>query len=144
MSKGFQIIGEKEVQRLFKRLPDKAKGRAIKSIARGAAKPIVKAARALVPSQSGDTKRSIKVHSVRSKDKSFTSVMVGIKPGRSNGFYAHHNVNPKTDRGGRGRIQTPHKDYIKEAGGMVGKEVLTAMGRQTIKVLEREIKKLKR
>lgn len=142
MAKEIQITGDKELQKLFNRLPDKAKGRAVKSIARAGARPIIKQARLKVPNQSGTTKRNIKASAIRSKSKDYTGVWVGIRPGRSDAFYAYHNVSPKSDRSGRGRIGSPHPDYVQEAAAEVGAQVTLSMEKKIIKVLEREIKKL--
>jgi HK97 gp10 family phage protein len=142
MPKGIQLIGDKELQRIFKKLPEKARGRAVKSIARAAARPLIKEARRIAPKDSGTTRRNIKTSTMRSRSKDYTGVWAGIRPGRTDAFYAFHNVNPKTNRSNRGRINQPHDDYMQEAAENVGDQVTQEMEKKIIQVLRREIKKL--
>jgi HK97 gp10 family phage protein len=88
----FNITGLKEINALLKELPEKAQERVIKSAVRSGAQVVRKEAKRLVPKDTGELERSIKVQAGRPRSKSKITFRVGFEKtpdGRSPSRRAH-------------------------------------------------------
>lgn len=75
-----KIDGVKEIQAKLAALEPKVGRRIVRTALRKAAKPILTMARALVPVDSGDLKRSIKIRNLKKRRRSY-AIAVGTGPG---------------------------------------------------------------
>ena len=83
-----QVLGMNELLKNLKTLPDKVQKRILVGAVRAGAKPIVKEARSLVATDSGDLKKSIGVTKFRTRKKSLVWFQVSPRTnGRYDGWY---------------------------------------------------------
>jgi hypothetical protein len=147
-----QLIGDKKLRNLLELLPSKAANKRVwNSIARAAAKPIVESAKSKVNRKSGDLKRAIKYKSYRRALGGY--VAVNTKKRNDHKWFTNKKLatvlafGAKKERvrksGGKtGDIETPIRDFIKEAGKENAIEVHHFMQKKAIESIQREIKKL--
>jgi len=162
--KYIQLIGADEIVRDFKKLPDRIKPRAVRSIARYAASPIRAEARKIVPVGStykraknqaspGNLKKSIMIGSMRSKSKKASGVFVGPRYKRGKYLGAHGHLvafgsgqRPHPRSGTSGKIGdggfNPIGDFMQEAASRVKDQVLSRLNNGMMRVIDREFRKL--
>lgn len=75
----YTIEGLKEINRVLQKLPLILQERVIKSAVRSGAQIIRKAAKALVPRDSGELEQSIVVQAARTKSRNFSLFRIGFK-----------------------------------------------------------------
>ena len=146
MAKGstVQLIGDKQILNMLKQLPTKAKDKKFwRATARGAANPIVKKAKSLVPVKKGDLKRSIKyrnfsnnVHGglggyVKFDHRSKSDTMTN--PAKAEILVNNRKVKP---------LEKTHENFITEAAKNTGDESVEVMAKRAEKFMDREITKL--
>ena len=148
-----QLVGAKELQDLFKKLPDDIKPNTVKRIARKAASPIRSRARQLVPvGPKGNLKRSIKIGvSKFPKASRAAGVFVGPNYGRGKypGPHGHlvafgsgerrHATGKSTGRAMSNK--PPLGDFIKQAASDVQGEVLRTMTADVRNIVNKEMGK---
>lgn len=144
-----QLVGDVNLQRILKQLPEKANARVIKSAARAGSRPIIESARSKVPVKSGDLKRSIKFITSKSKKWPGGFVVVDVKKDRGFNFmkgkvHAFGAKNDRRHKSGKsvGNIKKPIRDFIKEAAEDSGIEAVAIVQENLVKFLDREIQKL--
>ena len=149
MSKGFDLIGDKELQRLLQQLPSEVgKKRIWRAVARAGAKPIIESARSKVPKVTGNLKRAIKYKNYsRAVEILGGYVSINKKDWKERIKGVVLAKGAKKDRtrkngGSTGNIKQPIRDFIKEAAEDSGIESIAAMERKIIPAIQKEIKKL--
>lgn len=140
-------VDDSGTQRFLKGLSASMTHNALRSIARSAAKPIVKRAREIAPESKesdgkhrpGTLKRSIMTKTSRF----YSGVFVGPNY-KNKGKDGRYGVNVafgfKNKKGRRGAIN-PHGNFITEAASQVRNQVDLAMRAGVLKVMRREIRR---
>lgn len=149
MADGFhiKIEGDIELKKLFARLPKKFEDRAIRSMARAAAVPIVKEARRRVPKKSGALKRAIGTQTVKRKPAVAVKVRRKvINTGEGPKIpvqYAKALAKGNKVRKGRGRVKNPIGDFIQDAGRVAGGAARRNLIAKSKKIINTQIAKYK-
>tara|TARA_Y100001963_G_scaffold63430_1_gene88368 strand:+ start:5405 stop:5884 length:480 start_codon:yes stop_codon:yes gene_type:complete len=110
------LNGTKELEALLSKLPDKMGAKVLKKSMREATKPMVKAAKALVPVKTGKLKKSIKVKDSRKKVKGNHAVLFGTLKSTP---YAH-----LVELGTQRHVITPESSRFLKIFGTYTKEVV--------------------
>ncbi len=84
----FEIENIEDLRRQFSRLKDTAKPNVIRSALRGATRPVIKAARARVPVETGKLRRSIKATVDRTRDRKGFVASIGFSSKAWYGIFA--------------------------------------------------------
>ena len=127
------VTGLDEVLRKLKKLPERVQKNVITGAIRAGAKPIVREAKALVPTKTGTLKKSIGIVKRKSKDKNIIhfSVAPRVKKG---GFYAHFVE--------FGTVKTSAHPFMRPAFEKKGEESIDFVREYMKKRVDKEIAKL--
>lgn len=130
-----EIKGVDELLRKLRQLPEKVQKRVVVGAVRAAAKPLIKEARAKVPVDTGNLKKSIGVTKRRSKNKNIIHFSISPrKGGKYNGFYGHFVE--------FGTSKMPAKPFLRPAFESKGKETIEAAKQYMARRIDKELKKL--
>ena len=139
-----QLVGEKALLDMLKKLPTRAKDKKFwRSTARAAANPIVKKVRTKVPVDRGDLKRSVKYKNF--SDQAFGGLGGYVKfdhwsnsntltnPAKASILVHNRKVKP---------LKKTYGNFITEAERETGAQSAELMAKRAAKFMEREINKL--
>lgn len=85
-----QVLGMDELLKNLKTLPDKVQKRILAGAVRAGAKPIIKEAKSLVPTEDGNLKKSIGVTKFKTRKKTLVWFQVSPRTdGKYDGWYGH-------------------------------------------------------
>lgn len=147
--KGFELIGDKELMNLIKKLPKmSAQRRVWRGIARSGSRPIIKEVRRRMPIDQGNMKRSVRYKNYSTKYFNGMGGTVKVKqtgkmpPGVNFSNPAKASVLTNGRNSSKGDIRNKYENWFEEAGQTQGPFVVSAMTQKARKFIEKEIKKL--
>ena len=121
MAKSMELIGDKQLEKLFRTLGDRVQRKVTRQAVNAAATPGVKAAKAKVPSESGTLKKSLGKKVKTYKNTGTVAAIIGPRTdveGEFNGevrkpkFYAHLVENGHVDENGN---HVPAQSFLRPA-----------------------------
>jgi len=130
-----EIKGIDELLKNLRKLPERVQNRVVVGAIRASAKPLISEARARVPVNTGNLKKSIGVTKRRSKNKNIIHFSVSPrKGGKYNGFYGHFLE--------FGTSKMSARPFLRPAFEAKGEETIEAAKQYMAKRIDKELSKL--